>query len=205
MWGQSGAVSVRQGEAGLQGSTGSANPGTLSLRLSPDREVHHVVDLVPPNKAAEGEALELDDEDVGQPPQHQLLGGLAVLLALGAVPGGRVCSLPPWGEPQVLQLSPAPRSPTCGAGRGDAEGLSLPCQGQASTILLSAGIAPCWLMASLPSAQGRPAQRSWLPQETACRPGQLLGNPHCCLGPRAGTHPAAFLTMLPPGPGLRAW
>lgn len=35
---------------------------------SPDWEVDHVIDLVPPDKAAEGEALELDDENVGQAP-----------------------------------------------------------------------------------------------------------------------------------------
>lgn len=66
---------------------------------SPDGEVHHVVDLVPPDEAPEGEALELDDQDVGQPPQEQLLRGLTVLLALWTVPaeqsslvrrGGRV-------------------------------------------------------------------------------------------------------------------
>lgn len=89
-------------QAGLQVSRGNANPGTSSPGLSPDREVYHVIDLVPPNKATEGEALELDDEDVGQPPQHQLLGSLTVLLALGAVPGERVCSLLAWGEPQSL-------------------------------------------------------------------------------------------------------
>lgn len=52
----------------------------------PDGEVDHVVDLVPPDEAPEGEALELDDQDVGQTPQQQLLGGLAVLLALWTVP-----------------------------------------------------------------------------------------------------------------------
>lgn len=87
--------------------------------------------------------------------------------------------------------SPAPRcSPTRGAGRGDAR---------------DSGIALCWLRAFLPSAQARPAQNSWLPEETAYRPRQLLGNSRCCLCPRAGTHPAAFLTTLPLGPGLQAW
>lgn len=58
----------------------------VSTVCPPDREVHHVVDLVPPDEAPEGEAFELDDQDVGQTPQQQLLGGLAVLLALWAVP-----------------------------------------------------------------------------------------------------------------------
>lgn len=53
---------------------------------SPDGKVHHVVDLIPPDEAPEGEAFELNDQDVGQTPQQQLLGGLAVLLALWTVP-----------------------------------------------------------------------------------------------------------------------
>lgn len=53
---------------------------------SPDGKLHQVVDLVTPDEAAEGEALELHDEHVGQAPQQQLLGGLAVLFALRAVP-----------------------------------------------------------------------------------------------------------------------
>lgn len=48
--------------------------------------------------------------------------------------------------------------PHVGLAEGMREVLSLTYEGQASTILQSAGIAPCWLMASLPSAQGRPAQ-----------------------------------------------
>lgn len=134
-----------QGEARGRGSTRSAVPRS-SPELSPDREVHHVVDLVPPNKAAEGEALELDDEDVGQAPQHQLLGGLAVLLALGAVPAGSTCSLPMWGEPWVS----APHTWIGGSSEGH---LRPPCQEQASTAPRSAGVAPCWLLASLPSTQ----------------------------------------------------
>lgn len=35
---------------------------------SPDWEIHHVVDLVSPNEATEGKALELYDKDVGQTP-----------------------------------------------------------------------------------------------------------------------------------------
>lgn len=60
--------------------------GSGVFRL-PDGEVHHVVDLVPPDETPEGEALQLDDEHVGQSPQQQLLGRLAMLLALWAVPG----------------------------------------------------------------------------------------------------------------------
>lgn len=52
----------------------------------PNREVDHVIDLIPPDEAPEGEAFELDDQNVGQTPQQQLLGGLAVLLALWTVP-----------------------------------------------------------------------------------------------------------------------
>lgn len=54
----------------------------------PDGKVDHVVDFVPPDEAPEGEALELDDEHVGQAPQQQLLGGFSVLLTLGTVPSG---------------------------------------------------------------------------------------------------------------------
>lgn len=139
-----------QGEARRRGSTRSAVPRS-SPELSPDGEVHHVVDLVPPNKAAEGEALELDDEDVGQAPQHQLLGGLAVLLALGAVPAGSTCSLPTWGEPRVSV--PHATLPHAWIGGGCEGHLCPPCQGQASTAPRSAGVAPCWLLASLPSTQ----------------------------------------------------
>lgn len=42
-------------------------------RAVPDRKVNHVVDLVPPDEASEGETFELDDQDVGQTPQKQLL------------------------------------------------------------------------------------------------------------------------------------
>lgn len=54
--------------------------------ILPDREVNHVVDLVPPDEAPEGEAFELDDQNVWQTPQQQLFGGLSVLLALWTVP-----------------------------------------------------------------------------------------------------------------------
>ncbi len=57
----------------------------FTLRL-PDGKVNHVVDLIPPDEAPEGEAFELDDQNVGQTPQQQLLGGLSVLLALWTVP-----------------------------------------------------------------------------------------------------------------------
>lgn len=53
---------------------------------SPDRKVNHVIDLIPPDEAPEGEAFELNDQNVGQTPQQQLLGGLAVLLALWTIP-----------------------------------------------------------------------------------------------------------------------
>lgn len=69
----------------------AVRPGTAQRSfLVPDGEIHHIVDLVPPDKAAEGEALELDDEDVGQAPQHELLGCLTVLLTLWAVPAEKV-------------------------------------------------------------------------------------------------------------------
>lgn len=53
---------------------------------SPDRKVDHVVDLIPPDETPEGEAFELDDQNIWQTPQKQLLGGLSVLLALWTVP-----------------------------------------------------------------------------------------------------------------------
>lgn len=59
----------------------------------PDWEVDHVVDLVPPDEAPEGEAFELDDQNVGQTPQQQLLGGLAVLLALWTVPESETAAI----------------------------------------------------------------------------------------------------------------
>lgn len=142
--------------AGLQMSRGSANPGTSSPRLSPDGKVHHVIDLVPPNKAAEGEALELDNEDVGQPPQHQLLGSLTVLFALGAVPGGRQFSLLAWGEPQSLQPSSAPGSPHREL-TGYVGVLSSFCQGQASTVLQSTSFAPYWLSPSQCTGKASPS------------------------------------------------
>jgi len=196
----------RQAERGrAAGQHRQCQPRPFVPRLSPHGEVHHVVDLVPPNKAAEGEALELDDEDIGQPPQHQLLGGLTVLLALGAVPGGRARSLPAVGRAPGPTVQPHPKVPqTWGWQRGCRRSQPpLPGAGQHSPAerwhcsLLACGL--------LPSAQGRPAQRSWLLEETACVPGQLLGKPPCCPRPRAGTRPATFLTTLPPGPGLRAW
>lgn len=53
---------------------------------SPDGKVDHVVDLIPPDETPEGEAFELNDQNIGQTPQKQLLGGLSVLLALWTVP-----------------------------------------------------------------------------------------------------------------------
>lgn len=135
------------------GSTSSTTPSTPSPELSPDREVNHIVDFVPPNKAAEGEALELDDEDVGQAPQHQLLGGLTVLFALGAVPAESICSLAACREPQVSEPSPALSSLACACSRRDGRSRP-PWQKQDSTAPQSTGIAPCWLLASFPRAPG---------------------------------------------------
>lgn len=90
-------------------------------RHSPDGELHQVVDLVTPDEAAEGEALELHDEHVGQAPQQQLLGGLAVLFALGAVPergrgtvrGGGGPGTPPLpaGRPALTKPPQVPTPP----------------------------------------------------------------------------------------------
>lgn len=44
------------------------NKATHLAITSPDWEIHHVIDLVSPNEAAEGKALELYDKDVGQTP-----------------------------------------------------------------------------------------------------------------------------------------
>ena len=57
-----------------------------SANCSPYRKLHQLVDLVPPQSIPEGEALELDDQGVGQPPHGHLLAGLPLLLAAGAVP-----------------------------------------------------------------------------------------------------------------------
>ena len=46
-----------------------------------DGEVDLLVNLVPPQEIAEGETLQLDRQNLGQPPQRHLLGGLLVLLA----------------------------------------------------------------------------------------------------------------------------
>lgn len=62
-----------------------------------------------------------------------------MLLALGAVPGGRASSLAVWGEPQVTFKVPHTR----GCRRSQP-----PLPGSGSTVLRNAGIAPCWLMAS---------------------------------------------------------
>lgn len=68
-----------------------AKPSQISSQQlrSPDRKVDHVIDLVPPDEASEGETFELDDQNVRQTPQQELLGGLSVLLALWTVPGSR--------------------------------------------------------------------------------------------------------------------
>lgn len=124
---------------------------------SPDGKVHHVIDLVPPNKAAEGEALELDNEDVGQPPQHQLLGSLTVLLALGAVPGGRRCSLLAWGEPQSLQPSSAPGFPHTGLAEGMWEGSAPSVKGRPVQSCRALALLPCWLSPSQCTGKASPS------------------------------------------------
>ncbi|CAG6021029.1 unnamed protein product [Menidia menidia] len=73
--------------------------GTLRPRLAP----------VSPDEAPEGEAFELDDQNVGQAPQQQLLGGLSVLLALWTVCGTRADA-------------PCAESPCGGVGCRDDEG-----------------------------------------------------------------------------------
>jgi hypothetical protein len=57
-----------------------------SVDASPDREFHHLVDLVPPDEVSEREPLQLDDEGVGEPPDGHLFGGLSVLLTGRAIP-----------------------------------------------------------------------------------------------------------------------
>ena len=59
-------------------------------RSSPDWELHHLINLVPPDEVPEGEALELDDEGVGESPDGHLFGGLPMLLTGRAVPGGQI-------------------------------------------------------------------------------------------------------------------
>ena len=59
-------------------------------RSSPDWELHHLINLVPPDEVPEGEALELDDESVGESPDGHLFGGLPMLLTGRAVPGGQI-------------------------------------------------------------------------------------------------------------------
>lgn len=81
------AGEVRQVTGAPEAPAGSrALPSVTGARRSPHGELHQVVDLVPPDETAEGEALELHDEHVRQTPEQQLLGGLAVLFALRAVP-----------------------------------------------------------------------------------------------------------------------
>lgn len=46
-----------------------------------------MVNLVPPQETAEGEAFQLDREDLRQPPKAELLSGFPVLLALRTIPG----------------------------------------------------------------------------------------------------------------------
>ena len=68
-------------------------------------ELDEGVDLVAP-VAVVGEALEVDDEVLGQGPEVKLLGGLFVLAALGAVPGVLLTQLLRFREEAqaVLQL-----------------------------------------------------------------------------------------------------
>lgn len=84
-----------------------ALPIVMGAHCSPNRELHQVIDLVTPDETAEGEALELHNEHIGQAPQQQLLGGLTVLFALRAVPErGKG-----WGQDQ--QISTRPCHTTC--------------------------------------------------------------------------------------------
>ena len=62
---------------------------------SPDGVVHHLLNLVPYYVIDEGEPLEVDDENMRQPPNRHLLGGLSVLLALRAIPTEEVTHLEP--------------------------------------------------------------------------------------------------------------
>ncbi len=52
----------------------------------PLRKVDEAVYLVAPEVVFEGEALELNDENVGKAPQRQLLGRLDMSLAIRTVP-----------------------------------------------------------------------------------------------------------------------
>lgn len=90
---------------------------------SPNRELHQVVDLVTPDEAAKGEALELDNEHIRQAPQQQLLRGLTVLFALWAVPGRGQRR----GQDQKISTPPCPT--TC----------LLPCPHQASSGASTSG------------------------------------------------------------------
>lgn len=72
-----------------------------------------------------------------------------MLFALGAVPGESMCSLSE--SPEFL--SPALSFPVCGCARRDRRSQP-PCQRRDSTAPQSAGIAPCWHLASFPNAPG---------------------------------------------------
>lgn len=93
----------------------SQSPGLT--QCSPNRELHQVIDLVTPNETTEGEALQLHNEHIGQPPQQQLFGGLTMLFALWAVPGGdrrvRTTSFPP--ACPTTSLLPHPHQASSGA------------------------------------------------------------------------------------------
>ena len=54
--------------------------------VSPNRIVHHFGDLVPYYVVDKGEPFEMDDEDMGQPPDRHLLSGFSMLLTLRTVP-----------------------------------------------------------------------------------------------------------------------
>lgn len=41
---------------------------SLDIVCLPDGEVNHVIDLIPPDEASEGEAFELDDQNIGEAP-----------------------------------------------------------------------------------------------------------------------------------------
>lgn len=95
----------------------SQSPAPGFTQCSPNRELHQVIDLVTPNETTEGEALQLHNEHIGQPPQQQLFGGLTMLFALWTVPGRdrrvRTTSFPP--ACPTTSLLPHPHQASSGA------------------------------------------------------------------------------------------
>lgn len=94
------------------------------------------------------------------------------------------------GRASVLAAQLSPRVPTCRAGRGYVGGLSLLCQGQASTVLQSTSFAPCWLSPSQCTGKASPlflaasrnsVQARAAPGKPLLLPGPVGWNPPCCL------------------------